>query len=135
MDASTLESRWAPRVLSSLRLISGLLLVQHGAAKLFGVLSENPHPPPLVSPVGFAGVLEFFGGLALAIGLCTRSVAFVLSGLMAVAYFWKHAPGGFWPVLNHGELAVIYCWVYFYIFAAGPGCWSVDARISRRPAA
>jgi putative oxidoreductase len=126
-------STWAPRVLSILRIIAGFLLLQHGLQKLFGFpAGPQPQPtPPLFSLIGFAGMLEFLGGLLLMVGLFTRPVAFILSGLMAVAYFMAHAPGGFWPVLNKGELAVIYCFVYLYFSVAGGGEWSLD-RILRR---
>jgi putative oxidoreductase len=101
--------RWTPRLLSVLRIIAGFLFIAHGAQKLFGFLAPPGSPtPPLMSLIGVGGVLEFFGGLLLLVGLFTRPVAFVLSGLMAVAYFMAHAPGGFWPLQNKGELAVLY---------------------------
>lgn len=126
-------STWAPRVLSILRIIAGFLLLQHGLQKLFGFpAGPQPQPtPPLFSLIGFAGMLEFLGGLLLMVGLFTRPVAFILSGLMAVAYFMAHAPGGFWPVLNKGELAVIYCFVYLYFSVAGGGEWSLDRMLRR----
>ena len=120
--------QWASRLLSVLRIVVAFLMMQHGAQKLFG-LPAGPTPtptPPLMSLMGFVGVLEFFGGLLLLVGLFTRPVAFILSGLMAVAYFMAHAPGGFWPVLNKGELAVLYCFVFLYLSAAGGGPWSID---------
>ncbi|MGI9106345.1 MAG: DoxX family protein [Pyrinomonadaceae bacterium] len=125
-------SQWSPRLLSVLRIVMGLLFMQHGAQKLFGFLAPQPGAtPPLFSLIGFAGVLEFFGGLLLLLGLFTRPVAFVLSGLMAVAYFMAHAPQGFFPLQNKGELAVVYCFVFLYLAAAGGGAWSVD-RLWRR---
>ena len=126
-------SKWAPRVLSILRIIAGFLLLQHGLQKLFGFpAGPQPQPtPPLFSLMGFTGMLEFLGGLLLMVGLFTRPVAFILSGLMAVAYFMAHAPGGFWPVLNKGELAVIYCFVYLYFSVAGGGEWSLDRMLRR----
>lgn len=126
-------STWAPRVLSILRIIAGFLLLQHGLQKLFGFpAGPQPQPtPPLFSLIGFAGMLEFLGGLLLMVGLFTRPVAFILSGLMAVAYFMAHAPGGFWPVLNKGELAVIYCFIYLYFSVAGGGEWSLDRMLRR----
>ncbi len=140
-NSDSFSSRWAPRVLSILRLIAGFLLMQHGLQKLFGVLMP---PAPVGAPqehgtfqllslMGVAGILEFGGGLLLLLGLFTRPVAFILSGLMAVAYFMVHAPGGFWPILNKGELAVIYCFVYLYFAVAGGGEWSLD-RLLRRDA-
>ncbi|HJR06272.1 MAG TPA: DoxX family protein [Pyrinomonadaceae bacterium] len=119
---------WSPRLLSVLRIVVALLLMQHGAQKLFGFPqgAQGSQTPPLMSMMGFAGVLEFFGGLLLLIGLFTRPVAFILSGLMAAAYFMAHAPQGFWPMLNRGELAVLYCFVFLYLSVAGGGSWSVD---------
>lgn len=119
---------WAPRLLSVLRIVAALLLMQHGAQKLFGFPagSSGGSKPPLMSMMGFVGILEFFGGLLLLIGLFTRPVAFILSGLLAVAYFMAHAPQGFWPVLNRGELAALYSFVFLYLAAAGGGPWSVD---------
>jgi putative oxidoreductase len=83
--------------------------------------------------IGIAGILELVGGLLIAIGLFTRPVAFILSGEMAVAYFMVHAPGGFWPVVNHGELAALYCFVFLYFAFAGPGPWSVDSMRKTPP--
>jgi putative oxidoreductase len=129
--------KWAPRVLSLLRIIAGFLLIQHGAQKLFGVLvpPSAPGAPQshgtftLLSLMGVSGILEFFGGLLIILGLFTRPAAFILSGLLAVAYFMGHAPGGFWPVLNRGELAVLYSFVFLYLAAAGGGEWSLDRLI------
>jgi len=122
---------WSPRVLSILRIITGFLMLWHGSQKLFAF-----PPPEKAGEAGalmtFAGILEFGGGILILIGLFTRSVAFVLSGLMAVAYFMAHAPGGFLPVVNHGELAVLYCFVFFYLFFAGGGPWSLDRLIWKR---
>jgi putative oxidoreductase len=127
-DSGSFYNSWAPRVLSILRIVSALLLMQHGAQKLFGFpAGPQPQPtPPLMSLMGFGGVLEFFGGLLLLLGLFTRPVAFILSGMMAVAYFMAHAPQGFWPVLNRGELAALYSFVFLYLAAAGGGPWSLD---------
>lgn len=119
--------KWAPRLLSVLRIVTALLFMQHGAQKLFGLLTVQPGAtPPLLSMMGVAGVLEFFGGLLILLGLFTRPVAFLLSGEMAVAYFMAHAPQGFWPVLNRGELAALYSFVFLYLAVAGGGPWSVD---------
>jgi putative oxidoreductase len=127
-NADSFYAVWSPRLLSVLRIVAGLLLMQHGAQKLFGFPpgAQGSQTPPLMSMLGFAGVLEFFGGLLLLIGLFTRSAAFILSGLMAVAYFMAHAPQGFWPLLNRGELAALYCFVFLYLSVAGGGSWSVD---------
>jgi len=122
---------WSPRVLSILRIITGFLMLWHGSQKLFAF------PPPekageASALMTFAGILEFGGGILILIGLFTRPVAFVLSGLMAVAYFMAHASGGFLPVVNRGELAVLYCFVFFYLFFAGGGPWSLDRLIWKR---
>lgn len=121
---------WSPRILSILRIITGFLFLWHGSQKLFA------WPPPakpmtLDAFMAFAGVLEFGGGLLIILGLFTRPVAFILSGMMAVAYFMAHAPGGFLPFQNGGELAVLYCFVFFYLFFAGGGPWSVDSLIKK----
>jgi putative oxidoreductase len=105
--------------------------MEHGGMKLFGF------PAPmgdvqLFSLIGLAGVLEVFGGFLILIGLFTRPVAFILSGEMAFAYFMAHAPGGFWPVLNHGEGAVLYCFIFLYLASAGGGAWSVDNIVCKR---
>jgi putative oxidoreductase len=118
---------WSPILLSILRIVTAFMFFQHGSAKLFHV----PHVPmfdgvPLISLAGMAGILEVVGGFLLLIGLFTRPVAFILSGEMAFAYFIAHAPHAFLPVLNGGELAVEWCFVFLYISAVGPGPWSVD---------
>jgi putative oxidoreductase len=124
--------KWTPRLLSVMRIIIAFLFMQHGAQKLFGFLAPQPGAtPPLLSTAGVAGVLEFFGGLFILLGLFTRPVAFILSGLMAVAYFMVHAPQGFWPLQNRGELAAAYCFVFLYMAVAGGGSWSLD-RLLRR---
>ena len=121
---------WSPRVLSVLRIVAALLFLTHGMAKLFQV----PHQAmfdnlQLMSLIGLAGILEAFGGLLLLVGLFTRPVAFLLSGFMAVAYFLAHASQGnvLLPLLNQGELAVLYCFVFLYFVFSGAGAWSVDA--------
>lgn len=138
-DTGPFYSKWSPRLLSILRIVVGFLLMPHGAQKMFGWFAPPPAPgappPPAFDPfslMGLAGILEFFGGLLLLLGLFTRPVAFILSGLMAVAYFMAHAPGGFWPIVNRGELAVLYCFVLLYLAAAGPGPWSLDNLLWRR---
>jgi len=124
---------WQPRVLSVLRIVVAFLYMEHGSMKLLGYPpSEMFKGLQIFSLIGFAGVLELFGGALLIIGLFTRPVAFILSGEMAVAYFMAHAPHGFLPVVNKGEAAVFYCFVFFYFFFAGGGEWSVDALIKRR---
>jgi len=119
---------WSPRLLSVLRIMSGLLFMQHGTAKLLGIpqMAMFAKLQPF-SLSWTAGVLELVGGALLVIGLFTRPVAFVLSGLMAFAYFISHAPRDFYPIVNAGELAALYCFVFLYLAAAGGGSWSVDA--------
>ena len=126
---------WPPFLLSLLRIITAFLFVEHGMQKWLGFPSPPAHPATIASLSGVAGLFELAGGLLLLVGLFTRPVAFLLSGLMAFAYFIAHAPQGFWPLLNRGELAVLYCFVFLYLAAAGGGPWSVDAwRNSRRSA-
>ncbi|MCL4768172.1 MAG: DoxX family protein [Hyphomicrobiaceae bacterium] len=114
------------QLLSVLRFMSGLLLLQHGTAKYlnFPVGPMNNASP--LTMFGVAGILELIGGVLLVIGLFTRPVAFILSGMCAVAYFYVHAPRSFFPLLNGGELAVLYCFVFLYLAAAGGGAWSAD---------
>ncbi len=131
-DLDSFLSRWSPRILSVMRIVVALLLVQHGAQKLFGFLAPpGSATPPLLSLMGVAGVLEFFGGLLVTLGLFTRPAAFILSGQMAVAYFMVHAPQGFWPMQNKGDLAAIWSFVFLYLAVAGGGEWSLD-RARRR---
>jgi putative oxidoreductase len=133
-------ARWksaVPYLLSLLRIVAAFLFVQFGTAKLFAVpaaLMPGGGTAPLRSLPGIAGVLEAFGGGLVLLGLFTRPVAFVLSGEMAVAYFYAHAPHGFWPVLNGGAPAALYCFLFLYLSAAGAGPWSLDA-LRRRGAA
>lgn len=127
----TFLASWMPQLLSVLRIMSGLLLLQHGTTKY---LSFPPGPMSGASPLtmsGIAGLLELVGGVLLVLGLFTRPVAFILSGMTAVAYFYAHAPRGFFPILNGGELAVLYCFVFLYLAAAGGGPWSVERLVKR----
>lgn len=127
---TSLESRlsaYSPQFLSILRIITALLFISHGTAKLFGFPDAGMNPP-LFSLFGFAAVLEVVGGLLLVIGLFTRPVAFILAGEMAVAYFMAHAPQSFFPMINQGESAIFFCFVFLYLVFAGPGAWSVDRR-------
>jgi putative oxidoreductase len=119
---------WEPRILSILRIMTGLLYLQHGLSKVFGFPpSANPRPYVLMTLVpGLAGLLELIGGVLVTVGLFTRIVAFILSGEMAFAYFMSHAPRSIFPLVNAGELAVMYCFVFFYLAFAGPGPWSLD---------
>jgi putative oxidoreductase len=125
----TLE-QWSPQMLSILRIVTALLFIQHGCAKLFHVphqaIFDHLH---LMSLLGVQGIIEFAGGLLLLIGLFSRPVAFILSGDMAVAFFMAHFPRGWLPILNGGDLAVLFSFVFLYLWVAGPGPWSVDARL------
>ncbi len=126
---------WAPVLLSVLRVVAAFLFIQFGTAKLFAfpaAVMPGGGTAPLASLPGVAGVLEAFGGALLLVGLFTRPVAFLVSGEMAVAYFMGHAPQGFWPVLNQGHPAVLFCFVWLYLSSAGPGPLSVDALWARR---
>jgi putative oxidoreductase len=125
MNTSTLDA-WAPRMLSVLRIVAALIFMAHGTQKLLG-FPESEFSPALFSLMGLAGVLELVGGALLIIGLLSRPVAFVLSGMMAVAYWMAHAPQSPFPVLNGGDAAILYCFVFLYIVFAGPGPWSLDA--------
>lgn len=116
---------WAPRILGVFRFLAGVMFACYGSQKLFGFF--GPMPPGVPAYITYiAGPIEFFGGILIAVGLLTRPVAFLASGLMAVAYFKGHAPNGFWPKANGGELAIFYCWLWLYIAAHGPGAWAVD---------
>ncbi len=124
---------WTPRILSVLRFITGFLFVAHGTQKLFNYpASPQNAPVPLMSFMGLTGGLEFVGGLLILLGLFTRPTAFILSGMMAVAYFMAHASGGFLPLVNKGELAVFYCFVFLFLSVAGGGVWSLDNLLLRR---
>jgi putative oxidoreductase len=128
-----LHDRLAATMLSLLRVIAGLLFLTHGTQKLFGYPAPSEFGiAPLFGLMGFAGILELLGGILLTIGLFTRPVAFVLSGMMAVAYFMVHAPMGFYPILNHGELAVLFCFVFLLLSVVGAGKWSVDHIVRGR---
>ena len=115
---------------SLLRMVSAIVFMLHGTQKLFGFPSATPLPPSrMLSLLGAAGILEVCGGVLMALGLFTRPVAFILSGEMAVAYFRQHAPRGFWPILNGGELAVLFCFLFLYMAARGSGPLSVDRLV------
>jgi len=129
-DRVAFWTKASPYLLSILRIFTGFLFMPHGAEKLFGLLGGTR--VPLMSLMGLAGVLEFFGGLLILIGLATRPVAFILAGEMAFAYFMAHNPAGFWPILNGGSMAVLFCFVFLYLSSAGAGPWSVDRLLRRR---
>ena len=119
-----------------LRVVSGLLFLQAGGVKIFdwfgGVPAQFGGHPPFMSQTWIGGVLEFYGGAAILLGLLTQPVAFILSGEMAVAYFQFHQPSGFWPVQNHGEPAVLFCFIFLFFAAHGAGKWSLDALLRRK---
>lgn len=122
-----------PYLQSLLRIMSAFVFTLHGTQKLFGFPSATPLPPSrMLTLLGVAGILEVLGGALMAIGLFTRPVAFILSGEMAVAYFRQHAPRGFWPILNGGELAILFCFLWLFFSVAGPGPISVDALVRRK---
>jgi putative oxidoreductase len=121
---------WAPQFLSILRIVAAVMIIPVGTMKLFAWpmgIPPNGGTVPLMSQMGIGGILEVFGGALILIGLCTRPVAFILSGEMAVAYWQFHAPMGFWPMVNQGQPAIFLCFIFLYLSAAGPGPWSVDA--------
>lgn len=125
-ELSATLTTWAPRVRSVLRIMTGLLFLQHGTMKYFNFPPSEMSSGGLSPLMWVAGSIEFFGGILFVVGLLTRPVAFICSGFAAVAYFMVHAPQGFYPVLNQGELAVLYSFVFLYFVFAGPGPWSVD---------
>ena len=125
--------RYAPYVLGLMRIVAALLFLEHGLAKLFGFPARTMAPPSPFELEWFAAVIEFAGGILLALGLFSRPAALIMSGEMAIGYFLFHAPQGFFPYLNRGEAAVLYCFVFLYLFFAGAGPWSLDALIWRRP--
>ncbi len=133
MKLEPIIEQWTPRLLSILRIIAGLLFFEHGSSKLL----HFPYMAMLAgiqlfSLGGLSGIIEFIGGALLAFGLFTRPVAFIISGEMAFAYFMVHAPQGFFPILNQGELAIVYCFLFLYFAAAGGGPWSLDRLIRER---
>ncbi|HUR83472.1 MAG TPA: DoxX family protein [Thermoanaerobaculia bacterium] len=127
---------WSPYILGITRILVGILFAAHGAQKIFGAFGGMPpgiEVPFWIQYIG--GSIEFFGGALIAIGLFTRFAAFICSGMMAVAYFYGHARNGsIWPNVNMGELAVVYCWLFLYIAAAGAGAFALDNLFFRRAA-
>jgi putative oxidoreductase len=123
---------WAPRALSLFRIIAGLMIIEHGMGKIIGfpALPAYANVQPL-SLLGAAGFIELIGGALLILGLWTQPVAFILSGEMAVGYFMVHAPRSFYPLINGGTLAIMYCFSFLYLATAGAGPWSVDAAMKR----
>ncbi len=133
MAFETIGNTWAPRVLSVLRIATALLLLEHGTAKLLKFPAVPQYAQVnLGSMGGIAGFFELIGGALLLVGLFSRPVAFILSGMCAVGYFLVHAPRGFYPLVNGGETIALYCFVLLYLAAAGTGPWSLDARLKRK---
>lgn len=126
--------RFSPQLLAALRIMSGLLFVAHGTTKLFGWPPTEmfAQAPETFTLIWFAGVIELVGGALIALGLFTRPAAFICSGQMAAAYFIAHAPQATFPVQNGGDASILFCFVFLYIAAAGPGAWAVDGLISKK---
>jgi putative oxidoreductase len=129
-------TQWSPRALAVLRIVTALLFLEHATMKFLAFPAgmpgmENGLPPMLM----VAGAIEFAAGVLITLGLLTRWVALLASGEMAVAYWMAHAPSGFWPALNQGELAIMFCFVFLYLVFAGPGAWALDNTIGKRSAA
>jgi len=126
-------AEWSPRVLSILRIVTALLFIEHATMKFFAFPAAMPGPGgPLPPIIVAAGVIELVGGTLIALGLFTRPAAFIASGAMAAAYFMAHASQSFWPVVNQGEAAIMFCFVFFYLVFAGAGSWSLDSLLRRR---
>jgi putative oxidoreductase len=137
LDFTRLRLVWEPRMLSLSRLMIGLLFMEHGTAKLLDFPHQEAHKAfdLLTLNPGIQGAIELIGGFLFALGLFTRPIAFLLAGDVAVAYFMAHAPKGFFPLLNGGELAIVYCFAFLYFWLAGGGEWSLDRLLAREPAA
>ena len=131
MNTDSLETVWAPRILSILRIVAALLFFEHGTAKLLG-FPPSDYSPEALSLSWIAGALELVGGALLIVGLFTRPVAFILAGEMAIAYWMAHAPKSVFPLLNGGDSAILYCFVFLYLAFAGGGPWSLDALRRRQ---
>ena len=124
--------RWSPYALAALRIITALLMLQHATMKFFAFPAAMPMLGPLPGIIVAAGTIELVTGVLIVLGLFTRPAAFLASGTMAAAYFIGHSTQGFWPVLNQGEAAIMFCFAFFYLIFAGPGAWSLDALRGRR---
>jgi putative oxidoreductase len=125
---TALMGTWAPRLLSILRIVTGLQFLEHGTQKFLSLPTRAGAAPELMSLLGIQGCLEIAGGLLIVLGLFTRPVAFILAGDMAFAYFMTHFPKSAFPAVNGGDAAILFCFVFLYLAAAGPGPWSVDAQ-------
>ena len=133
MDFRLLE-RWQPQALALLRIFAALLFLEHGTAKLFHFPIPQPGVPDHLPTILLAAaVIELVGGVLVTLGLFTRLAAFIMSGEIAIGYFMFHFPQSFWPLANKGEAAILYCFIFLYIAAAGPGAWSLDALRMKRP--
>ena len=129
MASSRLLEQWSPLALSILRIVVGLLFLEHGTQKILDFPPSLHGMPALLSLQGVQGIIELVGGVLILIGLFTRPVAFVLSGDMAAAYFMSHAPKDFYPMMNGGDAAILYCFVFLYLVFAGGGRWSIDEAV------
>jgi len=134
MQLETTWSNWSPWLLGILRIVAAVLFVEHGTSKLFGFPPFPMGEVQLFSLLGLAGILEFVGGTLLLIGFFTRPVAFILAGEMAIGYFMAHAPRDIFPANNGGDAAILFCFLFLYLSAAGPGAWSVDGTDRERVA-
>jgi putative oxidoreductase len=124
---------WSSRALAALRIVAGLLFLAHGVIKVFGFpAGAEPGQQELLSLFGIGGVIELITGMLLILGLFTRPAAFIASGQMAVAYWMFHFPSSPYPAVNGGDAAILYCFIFLYIFTAGPGAWSIDNRTAKR---
>jgi putative oxidoreductase len=133
MASSDHLDRYVPYALAMLRIVAALIFIEHGTQKLFEFPASSPNgTPPLLSLLGIGAIMETVGGLCILFGLLTRPVAFLLSGEMAVAYWFFHAPRNFYPVLNGGDAAILYCFVFLLFVFSGPGAWSLDALFRRK---
>lgn len=130
MNSGIIPNSWSPYLLGVLRIITGLLFLAHGTAKLlqWPYVDMFKDGVPLASLFGIGGILEIVGGVLIVLGFFTRPVAFVLSGMMAVAYFMFHAPASIYPIINGGELAILYCFIFLFLAAQGPGALSLDEK-------
>ena len=131
MLSDSFRAEWSPRLLSVIRIIAGLMFMQHGLAKYFGFPAPFPVAVQAASLLGVAGVIEIVAGALIAVGLFARLAAFIASGEMAIAYFMFHFPKGFFPLANGGALAIFYCFFFLYIALQVPGPWSIDGARSR----
>ncbi len=132
MATFTSASRWQPQLLAVLRIVTGLTFMAHGVIKLFGFpAGAEPGQQQIATLMGVGGILETFGGALIILGLFTRPTAFILSGMMAVAYWMFHAPSSPYPAVNGGDAAILFSFIFLYLVAAGPGAWSLDGRKRR----